>query len=258
MTLAAPLVAVDIGNSSTKLGLFDSLPSVNSLPVLQLVLECPTAELPPSDWLRRLPPEALAWRVASVQREGSKRLASLVRGERPSDDFRLLDYRDLPLQIALDAPERIGIDRLAAAVAANALRDPHRPAIVISAGTAVTINLVCERGVFQGGVILPGFRLSAQALSDGADLLPLALLDVEDDPPPVVGQNTAAAIRSGLFWGAVGSVREIVARMSEPLAAPPQVFVTGGDLRRLAPLVSDGAQFVPQMVLAGIALAERC
>jgi type III pantothenate kinase len=140
-------------------------------------------------------------------------------------------------------------------VAANAIREPGRPAIVIDAGSAVTVDLVTAAGAFAGGVILPGFRMSAEALFGGADLLPLAMLAPEAEVPAVVGKNTEAAIRSGLFWGAVGAVREIVTRMSAELASPPHVFVTGGDLRQLAEQLGNGATFVPNLVLCGIALA---
>jgi type III pantothenate kinase len=115
--------------------------------------------------------------------------------------------------------------------------------------------------------------MQAESLFTTADQLPLTLLAPADEPPCVVGKNTEDAIRSGLFWGAVGAVREVIARMSGELAAqslpdksspaqsslaqPPQVFVTGGDLARLAPLVDQKARFVPQMVLAGVALVGQ-
>jgi type III pantothenate kinase len=194
--------------------------------------------------------------VASVNREGQRVLADWVQSHRPQDDFRLLAHTDLPLAVRVDFPERVGVDRLAAAVAAAAIREPGRPAIVVDAGSAVTVDLVGGDGTFEGGVILAGFRLQAEALFGGADLLPLALLVPQDEPPPVLGKSTEAAIKSGLFWGAVGAVRELVERLSADQPQRPHVFVTGGDLRRLAPLVGSDAQFVPNMVLAGIAIAD--
>jgi type III pantothenate kinase len=92
-------------------------------------------------------------------------------------------------------------------------------------------------------------------LAAGTNQLPLAIFTGQDQPPPVVGKNTEGAIRSGLFWGAVGAVREVIERMSAGLAEQPHVFVTGGDLRHLAPLVSPHSRFVPNMVLSGIAIA---
>ena len=80
------------------------------------------------------------------------------------------------------------------------------------------MDLVGADGAFEGGVILPGFRLTAQALAAGTNLLPLASFTGEDQPPPVVGKNTEGAIRSGLFWGAVGAVREVIDTILEKQA----------------------------------------
>ncbi|MDX1947519.1 MAG: type III pantothenate kinase [Pirellulaceae bacterium] len=259
---ATPLIAVDIGNSATKVGWFGpesaaaNQPST-SLPQPLLVRDFPTGQVPPAELLAELPVAAVRWRVASVNREGERQLAEWVQARRPDDDYRRLTFRDLPLTVAVDFPDRVGVDRLAAAVGANVLREPARAAIVIGAGTAVTVDLVTADGAFAGGTILAGFRMQAEALFGRADLLPLALLAPQDEPPPVLGKNTEAAIRSGLFWGAVGAVREIATRLSAGLDPSPQIFVTGGDLTRLAPLVGEHTRYVPNLVLAGVALAGR-
>jgi type III pantothenate kinase len=247
------LVAVDIGNSGTKLGWsFSSLPA-GELPVPRQTSGFATGQLPPAELAAALPSKQLRWRVASVHREGARLLAEWVNVQRPGDEFVLLTYRELPIEVRTISPERVGMDRLAAAVAANAIRAKDRSAIVVDAGSAVTVDLVSADGAFEGGAILPGFRMSAEALF-GADQLPLTLLAPNDQPPAALGKDTGSAIRSGLFWGAVGAVREIVERLRGELAAPPDVFVTGGDLRQLAAYL-DGASYVPNMVLSGIALS---
>ena len=260
-----PLIAVDIGNSSTKLGWFrDWQKGGGTLPVPEQVSDCATAQPLPEVLIAELPSGPAIWRVASVHRQAEKLLEDWIGMNRPRDDFKILSYRDLPLEIRVDFPDRVGLDRLAAAVAARFLasggRKPPdtsviRPAIVVDAGTAITVDLVSADGAFEGGVILPGFRLTAQALAAGTNQLPLTSFTGQDHPPPVVGKNTEGAIRSGLFWGAVGAVREVIERMSAGLSQQPHIFVTGGDLRHLAPIVSPHSQFVPNMVLSGIAIA---
>ena len=249
------LIAVDIGNSATKAAWFGE--PTSGLPAPEKVLAFPTGESPPESWSDKLPPPPCAWHLSSVNRDGTQRMSDWIAKYRPQDTKRLLTHADLPIEVAVELPERVGLDRLAAAVAANAIRERGRAAIVIGAGSAITVNLIREGGAFAGGTILPGFKMQADALYGGADLLPLALLAPEDEPPPVVGANTEAAIRSGLFWGAVGAVREIAGRMSARLDPPPHVFVTGGDLRRLAEHLGDEAQFIPNLVLSGIAVAAR-
>lgn len=244
------LLAVDIGNHQIKLGLFPG-DLEDGLPQPEQIWKIPTGEASFEPLAARLPSAALAWCAATVHRQAECRLAAWVHQRRPQDRYRLLHHTDLPLAIHVEQPHRVGSDRLLAAVAVNRLRAPERPAIVIDAGTAITVDLVSAVGAFEGGVILPGFRLTARALAEGTDLLPEVDYDPAAEPPPVVGTSTAAAIRSGLFWGQVGAVRELVQRMSDQLGAAPQVFVAGGDAERLAAFLPR-SQVVPELVLAGI------
>jgi type III pantothenate kinase len=251
-----PLIAVDIGNSSTKIGWMFESSADGGIPAPRETRAFTTGQMPSGSIESALTPSPCQWHIASVHREGTRVLTKWLDAHRAGDKVRLLSDRDLPIACRVDSPERVGLDRLAAAIGANALRSTGRPAIVIDAGSAITVDLVAADGAFEGGVILPGFRMSAEALY-GADLLPLAVLAPNDEPPPVVGKNTEGAIRSGLFWGAVGAVREIITRMSAELDQPPEIFVTGGDLRRLAEHLGDEAIFVPNMVLSGIAIAAQ-
>lgn len=252
--MSAPrLIAVDIGNSATKLGWFDV--QAAGLPTLEGVQSFPTGTSPPGSLLAALPAEACQWLVSSVQREGTRLVSQWIHAQRPADLWRVLTHADLPIRTSVEFPEKVGLDRLAAAVAVNVLRDAGRPAILVGAGSAITVNCISADGVFEGGAILPGFKMQADALFGGADLLPLALLAPENEPPPALGKNTEAAIRSGLFWGAVGAVRELIAQMSAAMTTQPQVFVTGGDLRQLAEHLGNDARFVPNLVLSGIAVA---
>ncbi len=254
MSTAEPvrLLAVDIGNHQIKLGLF--APNGDGLPQPARIWRVPTGESCLEPLTLLLPPEALTWSVATVHRQAERQLAAWVQLRRPGDRYRLLKNEHLQLAVHVEQPERVGTDRLLAAVAVNRLRAPGRPAIVIDAGTAITVDVVSAAGAFEGGVILPGFRLTARALSEGTDLLPEVDYDPASAPPPVVGKSTMAAIRSGLFWGQVGAVCELVRRMSDQLDAVPQVFVAGGDAERLAGFLPQ-AQVVAELVLAGIALS---
>jgi type III pantothenate kinase len=250
------LIAVDIGNSATKVGSFDlsSNQAPGTLPQPATTKKFETGDKPAADFGSALPAEPCEWRVVSVHRDGTRILTDWITANRPHDALRLLGHNDLPIAVHVEFPDRVGLDRLAAGVAANVIRATDQPAIVIGAGSAITVNLIAANGAFEGGAILPGFRMSAEALY-GADLLPLAILAPNDQPPPLLGKNTEDAIRSGLFWGAVGAVREVVTRMSEPLENEPDIFVTGGDLRQFTQYLGDEATFVPDMVLSGIALA---
>jgi type III pantothenate kinase len=174
----------------------------------------------------------------------------------------VLTHHDLPLAVALPQPERVGIDRLLGAVAANRLRAAGRPAVIIGVGTAITVDLVSPAGAFLGGAILPGIGISARAMHDFTDLLPLVTMDELADPPPPLGTSTVDAMRSGLYWGAVGGMKELMARLTPDV--PPHsptnrahILLTGGAAPVVAQFLDPSAQHVPHLVLSGIALVAE-
>lgn len=252
-----PLVAVDVGNSRIKLGWFDE-PSRDPLPApgrtLRLPLESADwSELPA--WLEGVPAAGIDWRLGSVNRGAQTRLIDWLRDRDAIASTMLLAAGDLPLQVELPQPDRVGVDRLLNAVAANVLRPADRAAVVVDLGTAITVDLVSAAGAFQGGAILPGLMTSAKALNQFTDMLPL--LAELDGAPQALGRSTLEAMRSGLFWGAVGGVRELIARYAEQLSAPPAVIVAGGSSNVVADLLGHGARHEPHLTLSGIALAAR-
>ncbi|MBL8826650.1 MAG: type III pantothenate kinase [Planctomycetaceae bacterium] len=252
-----PLVAVDVGNSRIKLGLFDSLDAVAD----QLPQPSRTLELSPqhdsferiSEWLgaERLP--LVPWWIGSVQRSVASKLIVWLR-DRGVDQITLLAAGDLPLVVDLPRPDMVGIDRLLSAVAVNRLRPQDTPAVVVSLGTAITVNLVTAAGAFRGGAILPGIGTAARAMHEFTDLLPLIDMHALDEPPPALGTNTIEAMTSGIYWGAIGGVRHLIELIVRDCASRPQVFLSGGAAPRVAKLIDPQARYEPYLVLAGIAL----
>ncbi len=251
-----PFLAVDIGNNQIKLGVFLSA-DTDALPRPDQIWTMAARDTTFDQLAERLPPTGLSWVVATVHRAAERRLAGWVKRYRPDDTYRRLDNANLPINARVESPEHVGADRLLAAVAVNRLRDAGRAAIVVDAGSAITVDLVSSDGDFEGGVILPGFEMTARALSEGTDLLPLVDGQLVVDSPAVVGKSTVAAIRSGLFWGGVGAVRELIGRISLGLTDKPQVFVAGGDAGRLAPFLDDDVHVVSDLVLSGIAITHQ-
>lgn len=173
-------------------------------------------------------------------------------GRRP----RRLERGQLPLAIDVDYPEKVGIDRLLNAIAANARRQPGQSTIIVDSGTATTVDRVDGRGVFCGGAILPGFEMGAKALHQYTALLPLIQHHrLHDREPSPIGRNTTAALESGLYWGHVGGVRELITRMSDPAAdKAPLVLLTGGAAPVLRPHLPN-AEWDAGLCLQGLALA---
>jgi type III pantothenate kinase len=204
------------------------------------------------------------WWIGSVHRPSATRLIDWLRTHRPDDSVTLLAAGDLPLAVALERPDMVGIDRLLDALAADRLRQPHRPAVVVDVGSAITVDLVSPEGAFLGGSILPGIAMGARALHEFTDMLPL--LDVSDlsAPPPALGTGTVEALQSGLFWGAIGAIRQLIAELTGSLPAhagmpdrgEAEIFLTGGASPAVAGLLGRQARHVPHLTLAGIALAS--
>jgi len=275
-----PLVAVDVGNRRIKFGWFGRSGAephpAGQLPEPESIFYLETSEeewdqLEP--WLDSLgaigsmgqnhgplcsehpPPQELAWWIGSVNRPAAARLVEWIARRWPRQAPKLLQWTDLPLQVQVQQPHRVGIDRLLNAVAANRLREPDRPAVVVDVGTAITVDWVSAEGAFCGGAILPGLEMAAKALHRFTDLLPEVSFAQEAEPPPALGRYTEAAIRSGLFWGTLGAVRELTTRLAQQASVPPQVFLTGGASALLAPQLGPEARYVPHLTLAGIALS---
>jgi len=255
------LIAVDIGNSRIKCGFFYPEGWKEEPP---LAFKVVSASFSAPDWkpfaneLEMVIPEKTRgiWWIASVNRPATTKLLELLRVIRPNDELVLVTSSDLPLKTAVPHPDRVGIDRLAAAVGANTLRDPTRPAIVVGVGTAVTVNALSRDGVFLGGAIACGASIAARALHEFTDLLPLIPTEFESPPDPI-GTETPSAMAAGIFWGLVGTVRELIERQRVLLNGTPEVFVTGGGGHILASALGQGARFVDNLTLTGIAVAAR-
>ncbi len=194
--------------------------------------------------------------ISSVNRKTLKRFYAGLDGLTAECSTVVVSHTDFSLPIKIDHPDRIGTDRLAAATAVNLLRNQRRAAIVVDAGSAITIDAVSREGAFLGGSILAGVRMSADVLAQGTDLLPWVQYDPLRNPPCILGTSTQSAILSGLFWGTLGAVREVVVRLSESMEGEVDLFVSGGDARRLTDFLPT-ARFVPQLVLSGIVIAAR-
>ncbi len=119
----------------------------------------------------------------------------------------------------------LGADRVANAVAASA--ELELPAIILDCGTAVTTEILDEQRRFLGGAILPGRRLTRQALAAGTGQLPL--IDLTDSAPPVLGANTQEALRAGIDSGLLGGVDRILRETRKLLTGPVTVLAVGGD-----------------------------
>ncbi len=142
------------------------------------------------------------------------------------------------MKILYDHPQEVGADRIVNAVAAY--ERYKKSVIVVDFGTATTFDAVSSRGEYLGGAIAPGIGISAEALFQRASKLPrIEILK----PKNVIGKNTVQSMQSGIFFGYVGLVDEIVKRMKKEMGSNPKVIATGG----LANLISKESKSIEEV-----------
>jgi type III pantothenate kinase len=129
----------------------------------------------------------------------------------------------IPIKNKYRHPRQVGKDRLLCAFAARELHGA--PLIVIDLGTAITFDGVSTKGEYLGGAIIPGLRLSAEALFEKTALLPRIRLA---EPGKVIGRSTEESIQSGLFHGYGSLCDGMVERLAEEMGCKPKVVMTGG------------------------------
>ncbi|MEM8599030.1 MAG: type III pantothenate kinase [Bacteroidota bacterium] len=251
-------LALDLGNSSAKVGLFE-------------VGAGPEAEPVRTFSLKSLSPRRL--RAALVQADVSPTgfraagLCSVV----PKQTLRATEAVEavcgvtpgqvradgpLPIGMAYETPHTLGADRIAAAAAAYALHgrdeaNAPRPVLVIDAGTAVTLEVVDAGGTYLGGAILPGLRLQRAALARGTAQLP-AVPPVA--PPSAIGTSTTTALQAGIVLGLIGAIDGLLTRTIKQLEGAPAVVATGGSAPLLAHHLARIDLLAPHLVLQGVHL----
>jgi type III pantothenate kinase len=247
------LLAIDVGNTNTVLGLFDG--------------------------------EALTdhWRIATDARRTADELALLVRGLLDMSDHhgkvtgitccstvpavlnqvRLMCERRFPatpvvivepgvrtgVPVLMDNPKEVGADRIVNSLAAYALYGG--PAVVVDFGTSTNFDIVSAKGEFIGGALAPGIEISIDALaSRAAQLLKVELVK----PRSVIGKNTVEALQSGILYGFAGQIDRIAEEIVAELGGAASVIATGG----LAPIVLAECRTItyhePWLTLIGLRL----
>lgn len=245
--MAEVLVVIDVGNSRVKWGLFEdgelqataSHPTTNPESAHQIL----------NDW--RANDRHLCVVVASVNPTATDKVLAAIRQALRQETriFRIERAEQVPIQVDVDNPEQVGVDRLLNALAVRSRKPPKKMAVAVDCGTAITVDLITADGVFAGGAILPGMSLGARALAHFTARLPEVQVHQAPDP---VGKNTFDAIRAGLFWGSVGAINELVRKMTEAAPEPPVVFITGGEAPLLAGQLERPAVLVADLTLHGL------
>ena len=156
------------------------------------------------------------------------------------------------LNIAIENPSQAGADLVVGCVAA--LRKHKAPLIIVDMGTATTMIVVDKNGAMIGGCIMPGVKISMDALTDRTALLPGLQLD---QPKRAIGRNTIDCMRSGLMMGAACMIDGMIERMEDELGYPTTVIATGGIAKFIIPMCKREIVYDKDLLVEGLAAIYR-
>jgi len=252
------IIAVDIGNTNIAIGLFidDKEDFVESFPggsrkKLADGLKSAWQKIPIAESSKEKKRDGVIV-VSSVKPVWTKLIQEIAKDDLDEDIYIIGKDIPLPMVLWVDEPKKVGTDRVVSAAAAYAVVEDA--VVVADFGTAVTIDLVDQNGVFLGGVICPGFEISAKALKDNTAQLPNIKVT---KPKAPYGKNTVDAINCGLYYSIVGALQEVVRRYAEEVGKWPQTIITGAAAKVIADDCEFVDNYVPNLVVKGIVLAYK-
>lgn len=249
------LLAVDVGNTQTHLGVFDR-------DNLMHEWRASTDARRTADELALMFGQFLHFAELSFSRQiTGVAIASVV--PRATQELRAMTmkYFGFPpvivgpgtrtgIAIRIDNPKEVGADRVANSVAARELF-PNEPVVVVDFGTAINFDVVTRDGEYIGGALAPGLESSATALFQATARLPRVELVA---PPTVIGKNTVFAVQSGIVFGIAALVDGLVERTIEELDDDARVIATGGHAEMVIPHCRTIERVEPTLTLFGLRL----
>jgi type III pantothenate kinase len=256
------IIAIDIGNTNIKMGLFiddieraiDKVSGGDSAKLAE-VLETLWEKIPFLESAKDKTKRDGVIVAASVKSEWTENIRQIVKDSLDEKIFEIGSGKDvpLPMQLGVEDPKKVGVDRIMCAFAAYSVVGDA--AVIADFGTAVTIDLVGADGVFLGGTILPGFEAGADALHRYTAALPK--IDKVKQPKKPFGRNTEEAINNGLYYSAIGALETISRVYSEYVGTWPQTIVTGGNMQIIKNDCDFVDSFVTDLAVKGIVLTYK-
>ncbi len=243
------ILAVDIGNSFTNLGLFQGNKLIRKL-------KFPTIKKLDSDKIHRFVSKGhtslKSAGISSVVPEMNQYWKMLLKNNFDVTPLFVSSVVAMPLRLNIENPQKLGSDRISNAVAGYEISKRKYNVLVIDLGTATTYDIVLKNGDYIGGIISPGIETSAQALYLRTSKLPLLEHKKLTFPKEPIGRNTNDAMRSGIMYSALDSMENMIKRLEKFLNVKFKIILTGG----LSKLVADRLSFDhirrSDLVLTGI------
>jgi type III pantothenate kinase len=227
------LLAIVVGNTSTKWGIFDGeklrVTWRWATSIYRMADEYASMLLPLLQYNSITPADIKDVVLASVVPPLNPHIVNLAEQYFHTTPLTIEAGVKTGLKLRVDNPREVGADRI---VNSTAIRHLYgSPAIAVDMGTACVFDCVSQEGDYIGGAIAPGLNIAAEALFLRTAKLPRIELT---HPKTSIGTNTIAAMRSGLVFGYVGLIEGIVSRIQKELGGKARVVATGGDAELIA------------------------
>lgn len=229
-------LVIDIGNSLTKLAIVE-----NDNVVFSNRYEVFTLEILTNILTKYMPQTGIVSVVGNLDVD----IIEYLRTQITLVEFN--HKTQLPIVIHYKTPQTLGLDRIAAAVGANYLY-PKTDLLVIDCGTAITYDVVDQKGEYFGGAISPGIMLRYKSLHQHTANLPL-LTSIET--PNIIGASTTECIESGVLNGVLGEVDHFINSVKEKYPTV-KVIITGGDSNFFASKLKNSIFVVQNIVTIGL------
>lgn len=230
----SPFLAIDIGNTEVKFGLFyndrlvfkDSIPSGIALSLFERIKERPSNIC-----------------IASVV----PKITPLIEGKAKALGIEPIFLSSDKIKTTIKNKETIGQDRIANVLGALSQYSP--PIIIVDLGTAIVFDCLDRDGVYIGGCILPGIEISMSSLFERCALLPK--IEIKK-PKSCIGNDTKSAIQSGIFYGAIEQIGGMIKRIKGEMKENPLVIGTGGNISLFGQEIAGIDIINPDLTLQGI------
>lgn len=235
------LLAIDAGNSYVKFGYHDG-----EIWLRQHRVALNDFCAAPRQYLQEMPKQVVIANVAGPQFKLAMETTFpgiALQWVKPS--FQACGIANL-----YDTPEQLGADRWAVMIAAHAA--VKQACVIVSMGTALTVDMLTADGTFLGGVIAPGLQLMRLALASGTHAVQPPLGHVTSFPT-----NTADAVETGLFYALLGVIEKNISELERHTQHPAHCILTGGAAHLLAPYLNRPVQVMDNLVLDGLLLLAR-
>lgn len=248
------LLAIDIGNSHTVIGIFDTNEICHQWRIQtnrQHTADEIAVIVHSLFSMDKLPTDNVEGIIlASVVPQLNSNWLAFARTL--TTHLILVDHQTATgIPVLIDTPAEVGADRIVNAVAG--FHRYQQALIIVDFGTAITFDCVSAHGEYLGGAIAPGMGIAIEAL--GSKTAKLPRVDIDIPPPQPIGTNTVSAIQSGILYGYGGLVEGLIKQLKIAFAPhTPKVIATGGMARLIAPYAPSLEAIEPNLTLEGLRL----